>query len=164
MSASQELMTKTQYAAYLHVGASYVSRLQKQGRLVLAPDGRIDVAATDALLKETTAVPKRSKVVEQTPEYVDHKERAEKHRADLLEMDVAERKGTLLPLDDVKSTVMLVVTTLRTGLEALPDRVAPMVTAKSDEAQIRAIMAVEVEALLDELTHALQRFVKKAGH
>ena len=68
---------------------------------MLGPDGRADVAASIAKINDSTGAPERASDGVLTPAYIDHKERGEKHKADLLEMDVAERRGTLLRVDDV---------------------------------------------------------------
>lgn len=48
-----ELLSKSEFAAHKGWSKSYVSKLAKQDRLVLSDNGRVDVAATEALLKET---------------------------------------------------------------------------------------------------------------
>lgn len=158
MNDSPQFMTKSQYATYKQVAKSYVSKLAGQGRLVLAPDGRVDVVATDALLKSSTGAPERAADTVNAPEFVDHKERGEKYKAELLEMDVAERRGTLLRVDDVRATVVAAITGVRSGLEGLPDRLAPQLAAASDESAVRTMLAVEIEALLADLSHQFNRF------
>ncbi|MBC3479942.1 terminase small subunit [Pseudomonas sp. SWRI77] len=46
-------LTKSEFAARHGWSKSYVSKLAKQDRLVLAADGRVDVEATEALLAES---------------------------------------------------------------------------------------------------------------
>ncbi|WP_437881036.1 terminase small subunit [Pseudomonas sp. LRF_L74] len=46
-------MSKSEFADSRGWSRPYVSKLAKQGRLVLTDDGKIDVVATDALLNET---------------------------------------------------------------------------------------------------------------
>jgi len=48
-----ELLSKSEFAARKGWSKPYVSKLAKQERLVLAADGRVDVAATEALWMET---------------------------------------------------------------------------------------------------------------
>lgn len=49
-AADRALMTVQEYAAHRGCSASYVRRMRRAARLVLSPDGLIDVAASDALL------------------------------------------------------------------------------------------------------------------
>ena len=58
-----ELLSKSEFAALMGWSKPYVSKLNKQGRLVLAGDGRVDVAATQTLLNES-ADPSKAGVAE----------------------------------------------------------------------------------------------------
>ncbi len=43
-----QAMSKSEFAAYKGWSKPYVSKLAKQGRLVLTADGKVDVVATEA--------------------------------------------------------------------------------------------------------------------
>jgi phage terminase Nu1 subunit (DNA packaging protein) len=171
------LVTRSQLAAHMDCAKSYVTKLGNQGRLVLAPDGRIELEPTLALIKSTTGAPERAleavmaagegtgqskaeqgrQAAPATPEttYIDWKERKEKAQAELAEMEVAQRRSQLLEFDAVRSLVASAATTLRTRLEALPDQLAPTLAATADEQQVRARLAVEIESALADLSHQL---------
>lgn len=58
-----QAMSKSEFAAYKGWSKPYVSKLAKQGRLVLTADGKVDVVATEALL-ERSADPSKTGVAE----------------------------------------------------------------------------------------------------
>ena len=57
----------------------------------------------------------------------------------------------LLPAAAVEQAIRNAVTELRQGLEKLPDVLAPRLAAVADEQQARALLADEIEHLLDGL-------------
>jgi phage terminase Nu1 subunit (DNA packaging protein) len=175
------LVTRSQLAAHMDCAKSYVTKLGNQGRLVLAPDGRIELEPTLALIKSTTGAPERAldavmaagegaaqskaeqgrQAAPATPEptYIDWKERKEKAQAEMAEMEVAKMRGQLLEYDAVRLLASSAATTLRTRLEMLPDQLAPVLAATSDEQQVRARLAVEIEGALADLAHELGKAV-----
>lgn len=58
-----QAMSKSEFAAHKGWSKPYVSKLAKQERLVLTADGKVDVAATEALL-ERSADPSKTGVAE----------------------------------------------------------------------------------------------------
>lgn len=145
------LMTRTEFAAHIGVSRSYVTKLADTGRLVLADDGRVRVAETKAVLKSTTGAPERAVDAAVSEQYTDWRERKERAQAEMAEMDVAQRRGTLMEADRVRSAAVAAVTTLRSRLELLPDQLAPQLAATSDEQRVRAHLAAEIETALAEL-------------
>lgn len=158
-----ELLTKSQFADLLDCAKSYVTKLGNQGRLVLAEDGRVRVHETLRLLRQTTGAPERAMPEAQTPEFTDWRERAEKARAEMLEIELGERRGTLLQVDAVRAALVAAVTTLRSRLEMLPDQVAAQWAAARDEGQARAILANEIESALAELSHQAGAIARRSA-
>lgn len=157
-----ELLTRSQMADFLDCAKSYITKLGNQGRLVLAEDGRIRVRETLRLLQQTTGAPERAMPEAQTPAYTDWRERGERARAEMLEIELAERRGTLLPLDTVRAALTSAVTTLRSRLEMLPDQVAAQLMGARDEGHARALLAGEIETALAELSHQVAAIGRKA--
>lgn len=157
-----KLLTRSQFAAFIEVSKSYVTKLGNQGRLVLAEDGRVMVPETLALLRSTTAAPERANDAAQTPEYQDWRERKEKAQAEMVEMDVAQRRGQLMDAAEVRAAAVAAVTAIRTRLEMLPDQLAPVLAASSDEQRIRAVLAGEIEAALADMAHAFAKMSNEA--
>ena len=157
MSAPQSL-SQSEFARHLGVGRSYVTALKKQGRLVLADDGKVLVAPSMESIAKTSGAPERAAVV--TPNYSDAKERKEHYAAELARMDLEERIGKLMQADDVKAAIADAATTLRTRLESLPDQLAPQLAATSDEQQVRAMLADAVEMALGEMAEQFGKVSK----
>jgi hypothetical protein len=156
-------LTKTAFAAHLGVGKSYVSALNKAGRLVLTDDGLVSVAASVARIKATNGAPERSPDNLVPREFADQRDRGERLKNELLEMEVGEKRGLLLLASDVRAVVVAAATTLRGRLEALPDQLGPQLAAVADETQVRNLIAAEVELLLTELAHQFGKFTQEAA-
>lgn len=79
-------LSKSEFAAHKGWSKPYVSKLAKQGRLVMTADGKVDVAATEALLQRT-ADPSKAGV-------------ADRHQRERIERGVtAHLTPSALPLD-----------------------------------------------------------------
>ena len=149
-------MRKSEFAAHIGVGRSYISNLATQGRLVMGQGENaelIDVAATKALLASTTGAPERANEAAQTPLFADAKDQKEHFQAQMARLDYEERVRQLLSADDVRATVAGAGAQIRARLEQLPDTLAPQLAATNEEQRVRAILAGEVEAALAELSH-----------
>ena len=165
MSATpfKPFMRKSEFAAHIGVGRSYISNLGNQGRLVMGQGANaelIDVAATKALLTQTTGAPERAVEAATTPAFTDHKEHGEKYKALMAQMDYEERCRSLVKADDMRAVVITAGTSLRTRLEVLPDTLAPQLAAATDEHQVKAILAAEIEAALAELSHQFGKLLE----
>lgn len=157
MPDAETMMTRSEFARHLGVAKSYVTKLGNQGRLVLAEDGRVRVQPTLELIRSTTGAPGRATPEALTPEMTDWKERKERAQALQAEMDVAQRRGTLILASDVRAAVVDAATTLRTRLERLPDQLAAQLAAATDEQRVRALLANEIEATLADLSTTFGR-------
>jgi len=79
-------LSKSEFAAHKGWSKPYVSKLAKQGRLAMTADGKVDVAATEALLQRT-ADPSKAGV-------------ADRHQRERIERGVtAHLTPSALPLD-----------------------------------------------------------------
>lgn len=97
-------------------------------------------------------------------QFADQRDRGDRLRNELLEMEVGERRGTLLRADDVRAVVVAAATTLRGRLEALPDQLGPQLAAVTDEQQVRNLLAAEVEVVLQELAHQFGKFEHESAN
>jgi hypothetical protein len=154
-------LTKTAFAAHIGVAKSYVSKLGNTGRLVLTSDGLVDVAESLAKIKSSNGAPERSPDIMVPPAFADQRDRGDRLRNELLEMEVGERRGELLKAQDVRAVVVAAATTLRSRLEALPDQIGPQLAATADEQQVRNLLASEVEVVLQELAHQFGKFAQE---
>lgn len=165
MSATpfKSFMSRSEFAAHIGCAKSYITKLGLQGRLVMghgANAERIDVAATKTLLAQSTGAPERANDAATTPAFTDSKEHGEKYKALMAQMDYEERCGTLVCADDMRAVILTAGTSLRTRLEILPDTLAPQLAAATDESQVKALLAGEIEAALAELSHQFGKLLE----
>lgn len=74
-----------------------------------------------------------------------------KAKADLAEMEAAQRRGDLLPADRVEDAWTAVLARLRSRLLVLPDRLAPLVHEETTIAGARAVIRRVIAEALTEL-------------
>lgn len=175
------------FARILDRAPSYVTQLKDAGRLVMTDDGKVDVDASLALIRDT-ADPAKDGVrarhaaarghgeaaangddeapTDFEPQSSDAKRRA-KALADAAELDARKKQreellelGQLLQVDDVVAAVRGAATTLRNGLENLSNTLAPELAAESDEGKVRVILADAIEHALEELSRQFAAIVK----
>ena len=116
-------VTQAEFARHLGVGRSYVTALKKAGRLVMDADGRVLVEESMASLARSTGAPERAAVVPEL--YQDNRDKRDHF-------------------------VVGAMTTLRSRLESLPNVLAPQLSVVSDEKEIMALLADQIEQLLNE--------------
>jgi hypothetical protein len=88
------------------------------------------------------------------PDYNESRARRESALADMAEIEVAERRGELVPVDEARADVVSRFTVVRTRLLGVPSRVA----------QRLPHLAVEVVPILDELLReALEELALDGG-
>lgn len=165
MSATpfKPFMSRSEFAAHIGCAKSWVTALGKQGRLVMGQGDnaeRIDVAATKALLAQTTGAPERANDAAVTPAFFDAKEHGQKYDALMKQMDFEERCRSLVQAKEMHSVVAGAGASLRARLEQLPDTLAPQLAATTDENRIRAVLAGEIEAALAELAHQFSKLLE----
>lgn len=168
MSATpfKPFMSRSEFAAHIGVGKSYITKLGQQGRLVMGQGDnaeRIDVTATKALLADTTGAPERANPAAQTFLFADSKDQREHYQAQMARLDYEERVRNLLQVGDVRAVVAGAATGLRARLELIPDTLAPELAATQDESRVRALLAAEIEAALAELAHQFGKLNEAAA-
>ena len=167
-------MTKSEFARHVGFKPSYITDLNKQGRLVLDGKGRVLVEESIKLIADTkdpskiavaarhaaargTELPEPPAAAEPPsaaalPESRDYQESRAKREYFAAEREaVAFRKeaGELVEASAVVSVVSDAATILRGKLESLPDLLAPQLIGLNDESRIRALLADYVEEALE---------------
>ena len=74
--------------------------------------------------------------------------------AELKEFQLAEKRGSMISVEDVAPIVADELANVRSRLLAIPDRVAPKLVGVVDQAVIEAALRDEVIAALSELTQS----------
>lgn len=149
---------QSEFARILGCGRSHITALKKAGRLVMTDDGLVLVEESKAAIARSNGAPERAVVV--TQEFSDPRARREHIEADLKQIELDEKRGRLTVAAAVGAEVMDAATTLRVQLESLSDRLAPMLATVTDEQQVRAVLADEVEMVLAGIT---EHFKEIAG-
>lgn len=168
-------MTKSEFARHIRVKPSYVTDLNKQGRLVLDEKGHVLVAESIQRITDTkdpskiavaarhaaargTDLPEPSSVdetqcgntvVPESRDYQDSRAKREYYAAEREETAYRKEAGELVEASAVVSVVADAATILRGKLESMPDLLAPLLLGISDEQRIRAVIADHVEEALE---------------
>ncbi|MGC1547237.1 MAG: hypothetical protein WA777_01805 [Rhodanobacter sp.] len=174
-------MTQTQYADSRGWSASYVSKLKRQGRLVLTPSGSVNVTATDRLLSVTadparggdrTAAPGQSgsqaaerptgapsaaqggtqRDLERDAGYRLAATRERLAKARTAEMEMAELAGALVRRDDVERLVFALARESMDKLLALPARLAGQLANEPDQRRCAQLLEDEIRAACECMT------------
>ena len=151
---------QSEFARIIGCGRSYVAALKKAGRLVMTDDGLVLVEESKASIARSNGAPERAAVVPQ--EFGDARSRREHIEAELKQIELDEKRGRLVVAAEVVAVVADVSTTLRAQLESLPDRLAPMLATVTDEQQIRAMLADEVEMVLSGMADRFNEMARAA--
>jgi hypothetical protein len=165
------LMTKTEYAKYRGVSKPCITKLAKNGVLVLR-GGKVDVHASDTVLDDRpvddvdpppahafSVGPPPRPVAEslgqagasfgqaRTVEMV--------FRAKLRRLEFETKQGRLIEAEAVRKTIAEAVRTLRDGILGLPDRLATVLAAESDSKKVHVTLKTELSRELEALANAI---------
>lgn len=168
MSTPDE-MTQRAFAEHIGKRPSYITELKQAGRIVMSADGRRVMVAESLERIEATKSPDKAHVAERHAQargdepaveetaadasYAESRARRENFQAKLAELEYRRQAGELVELAAVQATVADICTVLRSGLETLPDVLAPQIAPVTDESIVRARLAEEVELLLGQVEH-----------
>lgn len=89
--------------------------------------------------------------------------RREISEANQAEMREAEERGDLIRLSAVKATLAAVFSTTRDALLQMPARLAPLLAADSDPANVQNVLHAEIHQALTDLAGASDRMGEKQG-
>ena len=158
----QKFCNQTQFAALLGVGKSYVTRLKQAGRLVMT-GGLVDVAASLARIKET-ADPARADCTASsslTAEFQKWRLMKLDYLGRMAKLEYEVAAGILIPIAEVNYFVADIGTTIRIGIEGIPDRISHEVAALSSASEISAVLAVEFEQVMQNVESKIAAWGKK---
>ncbi len=163
----------SQYAEHIGASPAYVTKLKKNGRLVLREvDGRsvVDFDQSDRLVRNTADLSRAGNGANAAPgkaptspiaplaaggrvdvifRTAQAQERA--YAAKLAELDYRERTGELVRKVEIERELASRLVALRDALEVLADRIAPLVAAETDQFKCRAILRDEHRQALSVL-------------
>jgi phage terminase Nu1 subunit (DNA packaging protein) len=155
------VMSQAEYAKARGVSKSMVTQYKHAGRLVLTPDGKVDVDATDRKLSETLH-PTKGGNQQAAPPVSGHqalhdarlRDRLARARKAELEADILE--GTLVRRADVEHAARSLGLQARDALSTIPDRLAPMLATQSDPGKIHTLLAEELRRVAQMIAAGLE--------
>lgn len=144
MDSKPILMTMAQYARHRGTSPQYIHKLAKAGVLVMR--GRlVNVTASDAVLDDKPA----DKTDGQQPtNYAQARLADMVFRAKLRRLEFETRQGKLIEAELVKQRWAAILVVLKERILAIPDKLAPELTALTDERQVRDALKREMHAVL----------------
>lgn len=154
MSESPILMTQAEYARHRNKSPQYIGKLYKAGILVMR--GRlVDVVASDAVLDDK---PSEKTAMESQPpaSYAQARLADMVFRAKLRRLEFETRQGRLVEAAVVKERWAAILVVIKERILAVPDKLAPEVTALTDERQVRDALKREMHALLKAVHSDIQ--------
>ncbi len=185
-------ISQSEYARRRGVSRQYVSRLVKQGVIVL-DNGKIDPAKADAALearRDPARAPRRKALktgaqrVQKAPDQdapvsvpvsrdtvmlpgsgggdlprmlLKTRIKSELEKGKLLEIKARVEAGKYVDADEVKVAAFNKARVVRDGLLNIPDRMASLLAAETNEHKVHELLAREIRAALEELTGGAER-------
>jgi phage terminase Nu1 subunit (DNA packaging protein) len=140
-------------AKLLDLSERRVQQLSREGVIPKAMRGQYDLVGSVRgyvrYLRDQAA-----KAQAGAPDYASERARFIRARADLAEMEAAEKRGAVIPAADVEAAWIAVLARLRTRILALPDRLAPLVHAEASPAGVRDTLRGALREALEELAES----------
>jgi phage terminase Nu1 subunit (DNA packaging protein) len=168
-----EFLTKSAYATARNWSKPYVSKLAKQGRLVLSETGLVDVVATDQLIAKTSDPSKAGATGWQPDTFPEpvlpqaalsgqvppplpmpdfHKARARREHFTSLtvEADFYKNQGTLVEMAAVDAAAYSTGRLLRDLLLGVPTQIAPELAAMTDPWHVEKHLLTAIRRALED--------------
>ena len=158
-------MDAKEYAKHRNVSGAMVTKYLQQGMIPSAiRKGRkwvIDPELADKDLADRLQIPDRKPNVQKLNLQTGHKQplpslaanRAirEMYAARITKLEFEERSKKLVPLDELRLELAKLHLVVRDNLRTVPDRIAPIVAAETDQAKIHSIILQEIRQCLERL-------------
>ena len=158
-------MDAKEYAKHRNVSGAMVTKYLQQGMIPSAiRKGRkwvIDAEQADKDLQERLQVPDSKPNVQKLnlatghqqslPSLAANRAIREMYAARITKLEFEERSKKLVPLDELKLQLAKLHLVVRDNLRTIPDRIAPIVAAETDQAKIHSIILQEIRQCLEGL-------------
>jgi phage terminase Nu1 subunit (DNA packaging protein) len=178
-ATTPRLMTKSEFAKHRNVSKPYISKLARNGILVMR-GGKIDVVATDQVLDDKplpeieqpppirTPPPRAPDAVrmEQMPArggndrdrkttYAEARTIRTVFQAKLARLDFETKQGKLIEAAGVRMRISEHVRAFRDGMLGLPDRLASTLAAETDQRKVHVMLKTEITRELEALARGV---------
>lgn len=148
MSDEKVLLSRSEYARRRGCSAEAIRKAVKSGKIILVNE-KVDVAQADAALS------KGSKNSEGA-DYWSEKTRHEKVKADLAEIELAEKQKEVVGVQEVVEKVERIFTTIRQKILAMPTKATPLIMAEDGELGVK----LQLESCCHEVLSELSSYVE----
>jgi len=162
--------TRSDYAGHINRSAPYVTKLGHQGRLVERSVGGktlVDFELTDRLVRNTADLSKAHNGANAKPDLsrspaigpvgdvgrvdaifrqAQAQERA--YSAKLAELEYKKAIGELVSAADVQAELSRIFATFREAMQQIPNRLAAVLAAETDQARVHDALDVEIRSAL----------------
>tara|TARA_B100000965_G_scaffold406812_1_gene448924 strand:- start:5198 stop:5713 length:516 start_codon:yes stop_codon:yes gene_type:complete len=163
-----ELIDAKAYAEHRNVSGAMVTKYLQQGMIPSAQrigrSWKIDPVLADKELAEVLGEAKPKKKPEKkveldiqnghqtgTPSFAANRAIKELYAARIAKLDFEERSKKLVSLSEVKLKLARLHIAVRDNLRSVPDRIAPVVAAETDQSRIHAAILKEIGIALEGL-------------
>lgn len=166
---AERLMTKAEYAKHRGVSRPYISKLAKNGILVMR-GGKIDVVATDMVLDDRpvddvnvspssgASLPLRpaTEPAGQSGASFGQARTIEMvFRAKLRRLEFETKQGKLIEAEVYRKAAADAFRTFRDGMLGIPDRLATVIAAESDAKKVHLTLKTEISRELEAAASAV---------
>ena len=141
----EKWISQSQAARGIGCSQQYISLLIKQG---LPSNSKKQVHKKDVVARLWEGKKKNNGV-----DYWHEKARHEKIKADLAELELAEKNGELISLNLIEEYLTKMFATIRQKFLSLPTKTAPMLHAKKTVHRVQKYLEKEIHQILNELTN-----------
>ncbi len=162
-------MTKSQYAEYRKVSRAAISKHVKNGNIVFASDGKVDVELSDYMLdqcSERVVQAATNPTVGSTTNgpidadsYAAQRTLLTKYKAELAKIDLDRQNGKLVESAPLKDSSFLAARKLRDALYSFIDRMCGPLAADTNQLSIRNTLTDEFNKLLSTLVEDLKKLL-----
>jgi hypothetical protein len=153
-------MSMRAYARRRGVALAAVQKAIADGRISAQPDGRIDQKIADVQWTENTrwgasnimngAEVRRDSSSHKPSEYAEARAERERYAALLARLEYEERAGELVRRDQGEDAIFREFRDFRDKMQGIPDRIAAIIAAKADPAEIHQILSDEIRTALND--------------
>ena len=162
--AKKRYMTRAEYAKHRGCSAQIIGRYVKQKRLTLVK-GKIDSKTADQELDKNIQIQKKSKLRKKEPEsksktkktvsdaeaFNKAKAKREKCKADLAELELQEKKGKLVSVDQVKKEGQDLYRRYRDQMLNVVIRATKKLLGETNEFKFRETLKKEIESAIKRI-------------
>jgi phage terminase Nu1 subunit (DNA packaging protein) len=148
-------VTRAELARHLGVAKPSVTRAVKVGRIRFDEDGKTDLEVASAQWRGEIPGP-RDKAVGDGPSYDRSRAEKEAAQARLATLKADELEGLLVRADEVEAEWFRILRSLRDRLLGVPDRLAILVAAETDEHAVRVMLDAEIRESLSAVADGLE--------